>query len=78
MINKQWFLDNPSIIPPKKNLCMTVFNWYTKIKKLYIQDKLIKFDKELIITIPIINRWIKYGCPERGDKNYKEFINIYI
>lgn len=79
MRNKQWFLDNPNVIPPKKEFCMTEYNWYTKIKKLYRKGQLDKYDKSIILKIPIIQLWINYGCPERGDKNYKEFYKyIYI
>ena len=76
--NKQWFLDNPNIIPPKKDSSMTEYNWYTKIKNHYIKNKLHKYDKELIVKIPIIQEWINYECPiKKTDNNYKSFNNRF-
>lgn len=76
--NKQWFLDNPNIIPPKKDFCMTEFNWYAKIKKYYVQNKLHEYEIKLINTIPIIQEWIKYGCPiKKTDENYKVLYKKY-
>ena len=81
--NKQWFIDNPNMIPPKKDFCKTEHDWYTKIKKRYLlpeDDKksLSNYEIELIKNIQIIQEWIKYGCPIRKlDKNYKEFNNKF-
>ena len=76
--NKHWFIDNPNIIPPKKDFCMTEFNWYTKIKNYYVQNKLHEYEIKLINTIPIIQEWIKYGSPvKKTDENYKIFRKKY-
>ena len=81
--NKQWFIDYPNIIPPKKDFCITQFNWYSKIRKYYLlpeDDKkcLSNYERDLIKNIPIIQEWIKYGCPMgKLDKNYKEYYNQF-
>ena len=81
--NKQWFINNPNIIPPKKDFCKTEFNWYSKIKKYYLlpeDDKkcLTNYEIKLIKNIPIIQEWINYECPiKKTDKNYKEFYNQF-
>ena len=57
---------------------MTEYNWYTKIKNHYIKNKLHKYDKELIVKIPIIQEWINYECPiKKTDNNYKSFNNRF-
>ena len=36
------------------------------------------YERELISTIPIIQEWIKYGCPiKTTDKNYNDFYEKY-
>ena len=80
IIHKKWFEDNPNLIPKRDhNIMGPVYQWWYKIKKYYLLPEedikcLTNYERELILTIPIIQEWINYKCPvKKTDENYKEF-----
>ena len=75
--NKGWFESNPNKLP-NKTKHSTEYNWFYKIRKMYIADNLSHFEINLVKNISIFELWLTNGKPlSKKDAFYKEFDNKY-